>query len=132
MFTVVLLLVAAPAFGQPKVYTEADLGKPHTPQLTPAEAAAIMAPHQYMAPLICVQCDGPYFASTGSKGATSGPWEWPIPAPQRRLDGTLLTDPPALYGAYPSYLCPFTYPVPRIVSQSGGIVAHRVRQDGRR
>lgn len=129
LFTVVLLLVAAPAFGQPKVYTEADLGKP---QLTPTEAAAILAPHQYVAPPTCTRCDGPYFASTGSKGATSGPWDWPEPMPARRLDGTLLMDPPAVYGAYPSYLCPFTYPVPRIVSQSGGIVAHRVRQDGRR
>jgi hypothetical protein len=114
LFTVLLLLLAAPGFGQPK---------PHTPQLTPAEAAAILAPHQYVAPPVCTRCDGPYFASTGAKG----PLDWPEPAPARRLDGSLLTDPPAVYGAY---LCPFTYPVPPVVvSQSG---AHHVHQDGRR
>lgn len=32
-----------------------------------------------------------------SKGPTTGPWDWPEPRPARRLDGTLLTDPPAFY-----------------------------------
>ena len=46
----IALLVAAPAFGQARVYTNADLGKPmpRTSTVTSAEAAAILAPWQFV------------------------------------------------------------------------------------
>jgi hypothetical protein len=60
------------------------------PKLTPQQAADIMRPHQFVPVPTCNDCTGPYFASTG--------WKPPAPLPPRRLDGTLLTDPPTVYG----------------------------------
>ncbi len=46
---IVVLLVAAPAFGQSRLYTNADLGKPvkSDARLSPADAAAILAPYAF-------------------------------------------------------------------------------------
>ena len=96
------------------------------PPLPPAQAAAIMARVDSVANWtnrrLCVDCDGPRFASTGSRGPSAGPWEFPPPSPPRRLDGTLLTDPPAYWpptvinvlppwvGASPVLVAPFHGP----------------------
>jgi hypothetical protein len=75
------------------------------PPLSPAEAAAIMARVDSTANWtnrrVCTDCDGPRVASTGSRGPSSGPWDFPPETPRRRLDGTLLTDPPADAWYYP-------------------------------
>jgi hypothetical protein len=68
------------------------------PRLTPTEAARILVasggPYVYVPP---IQRDGPVVVTNRSR-AGDGPWEWPKPQPARRLDGTLLTTPPTIYG----------------------------------
>ena len=41
---------------------------------------------------------GPTWAATGTLTPTAGPWLWPEPSQARRLDGTLLSQPPDIYG----------------------------------
>ena len=68
------------------------------PTTTAAEAAAILAPHQfeYAAPVEPVFHDmtgiAPYTPGSGPFGP------FPEPPPRRRLDGTLLTTPPQILG----------------------------------
>jgi hypothetical protein len=66
-----------------------------TPPVTAAEAAAILKPHEYV---YIETNDGPNWFSSLQEEPTPGPWQFPTPAPARRLDGTLISDPPALYG----------------------------------
>jgi len=63
------------------------------PRPTAAEAAAILAPRQfvYVAPI--PPRPPIYVARTVD--------HWPEPRPRRRLDGTLLTDPVQVYGVFP-------------------------------
>ena len=65
------------------------------PVPTPAQAAAILAPHQfvYMAPR---PAGGPFLTVARSK--TGPAWDRRELHPKRRLDGTLLSDPPTVYG----------------------------------
>lgn len=74
------------------------------PPLRPAEAAAAMArldsPANRTHAFAC-DCRGPVAASTGARAPSAGPWEFPPERPARRLDGTLLSDPPQAYGAVP-------------------------------
>lgn len=76
--------------------TNADLNKPHAAVLpiTPAQLASLKA-HEYRLP---VEYRGPSVFSTNTKGPTLGPWEFPAERPARRLDGTLLSDPPTVLG----------------------------------
>lgn len=46
----------------------------------------------------CTDCRPPVVASTGSSAPTLGPWDFPPPAPPRRLDGSSYSDPPTVYG----------------------------------
>ena len=75
------------------------------PKPSPAEAARILTasvpPFVYVPP--SPRQLGPFFASIASTRPTAGPWAWPEPSPARRLDGTLLTDPPTIYGLPPWY-----------------------------
>jgi hypothetical protein len=85
-------LLASPAFSQTPKYTNANLGQPVSPaRVTPAEAAAILAPHQFkfQPPL------PPARRVLGIMSSpTAGPFgEFPEFSPARRLDGTLLSDP---------------------------------------
>lgn len=68
---------------------------------TPADAVRILTasspPYVYVLP---APRYGPVVAATGSRSG-AGPWDWPEPTYARRLDGTLLTMPPAVYGAQP-------------------------------
>jgi hypothetical protein len=66
------------------------------PKLTPAEAAAIVAPHQFIGGSTI-----PYRPPVESvqTSPTAGPFgEFKEHAPARRLDGSLLSDPPLIYG----------------------------------
>ena len=93
------LLVAAPAFAQEaRVYTNADLGTPLAPTLTttPAEAAAILAPHQFVSPP--PPSLGPRVYIMGSS-STDGPFGAFYRDAPRRLDGSSYVDPPLLYGS---------------------------------
>ena len=66
---------------------------------------------QYRSVPPCQRCDGPYIATTGVKGPIAGPWDWPAPAPLRRLDGTLVDySLPTVYGAQPFYVIPYWPP----------------------
>jgi hypothetical protein len=91
---VALLFVDVAAQGRP-----AGTMTSSRPALSPAEAAAIMARVDSTANWTnrraCADCDGPRVASTGARGPSLGPWDFPLESPRRRLDGTLVTDPPA-------------------------------------
>jgi hypothetical protein len=65
------------------------------PTPTPAESAAILAPHQFVLPS---DYDGPWrYVARGN--ATDGPYGRLTPlAPALRLDGTSRDRPPAVYG----------------------------------
>jgi hypothetical protein len=84
----VMLLFASPVFAQSRVYTNADLGKPLTwteSVETPAEAAAILAPHQFV---YLEPSRGPYVVGIYSS-ATAGPFgEFPAYTPAARLDAS--------------------------------------------
>jgi hypothetical protein len=86
------LLVASLAFSQTPRYTNKDLGRSvSSVKVTPAEAAAILAPHQFQLP--AATFDGPRVIGLMSS-PTGGPFgEFPEFSPARRLDGTLLSDP---------------------------------------
>lgn len=71
-----------------------------------AAAAAIVAPHQFVAPR---PADGPLVVVVGSPAAT-GPWGWPAPLPERRLDGRRWMDPDVIYGQPWPFLPPGAYP----------------------
>jgi hypothetical protein len=88
----VCFLAASPTFGQTPKYSNADLGQSvSSTRVTPAEAAAIVAPHQFQLPPPLP--DGPSVFEIGSS-ATAGPFgEFREFSPARRLDGTFLTDP---------------------------------------
>ena len=87
------LLVASPTFSQTPRYTNADLGQPvSSGKVTPAEAATILAPHQFQ--LQPALPPGPR-AFLLHSSPTAGPFgEFPEFSPARRLDGTFLADPP--------------------------------------
>jgi len=81
------------------------------PPLTPAEAAAIVSRLEHLPPpVICSGCDGPKIFIIGSRPGASSWLDFPPESPRRRLDGTLLTDPPATYGWSPSVLFVPAYP----------------------
>ena len=64
--------------------------------------------------------DGPRFAITADRGAAPSPWNFPPPTPARRLDGTSLDQPPAVYGAQPFIVIieePFRTVKPVIIDQ---------------
>jgi len=77
---------------------------PTTPRPTAAEAARIFrtsaTPFVFVAPLP----KGPTVIWTSTTGPTQGPWARAPLSPRRRLDGTLLTDPPADAWSQPSIL----------------------------
>jgi hypothetical protein len=83
--------LASPAFCQTPRYTNADLGQSlSSVRVTPAEAAAILAPHQFTWQPTATQPRVLVLPSS----ATSGPFgEFREFSPARRLDGTLLSDP---------------------------------------
>jgi hypothetical protein len=83
--------LASPAFSQTRTYTNADLGQSvSSAKVTSAEAAAILAPHQFTWQPTAT---GPHVLVVPSS-ATAGPFgEFREFSPARRLDGTLLSDP---------------------------------------
>jgi hypothetical protein len=100
---IVCLLAATPAFSQPKVYTNADLGRPLSPNRVSAtpEQLASLAAHQFRA--VSVDRAWEPVISTWSS-STAGPYgEFVSTIPDRRLDGSLRSDPQwtaTHYGAY--------------------------------
>lgn len=97
---VVALLVAVPVLGQSRVYTNADLGKPmsRTTAIGPAEAAAILAPHQFV--YVPAQRLEPIAMMSRSSG-TAGPFgEFKPFGPSVRLDGSPYSEPPWSATAY--------------------------------
>lgn len=88
------LLVVSPAFAQSRVFTNADLGKPLTRSTTlrPDEAAAILAPYQFVDVAPREWFLGPTVTVVNSS-PTAGPFgEFREFGPSRRLDGSFFTD----------------------------------------
>ena len=75
-------------------------------QPSPADAVEVLKADRSPADMTDVQfyrdAAGPTAVVIAS-GPTAGPWDWPKPAPARRLDGTLLSEPVTTYGAAPLY-----------------------------
>jgi len=116
---IVGLLAALPAFSQPRVYTNADLGRPLSPNrvtVTPEQLASLAA-HQFVAPWVDRQWDR--VISSGSS-PTSGPFgDYRQDIQPRRLDGSLLTDPPwQSLSYYPGYYPPYVPYAPRAVRRA--------------
>ena len=78
----------------------------HGPVLSPRQAVDIfqssMTPFVYVAPLP-PRLPEPISVAAPQRANMSGPWDWPEPRPERRLDGTLLSDPPTVFGIQPWY-----------------------------
>ena len=108
------------------------------PRLTPTEAARILvassAPYAYVPP---VPLDGPIVVTNHSRPG-DGPWEGPEPQPARRLDGTLLTTPPTMYGVslWPGFSAYSPagriLAKPRRMTAARGLTSGRVRQSSNR
>lgn len=85
--------------------TNDDIGKQrHTAPPATAATYAALKQHEYIAPLYSNRV--PLIVRTSSADATLGPWSFPESRPDRRLDGTLLSDPPTVYGVpwfWPSF-----------------------------
>jgi hypothetical protein len=66
------------------------------PKLTPEQAAQTLRglPSDMTDRFVCVDCYGPSVVIAPSESSKT----WPTPEPARRLDGSLLTDPPVIYG----------------------------------
>lgn len=100
------LLAASPAFGQTKVYTNADLGRPLSPNrgsVTP-EVLAALAAHQFRVPMTF---DGPRVVSSGLS-PTSGPFgDFQNAIVPRRLDGSLWSEPQWQVSYYPGFYTPY-------------------------
>jgi len=104
-------LAAVPAWSQPRVYTNADLGRPLSSNrvtVTPEQLASLEA-HQFRVPRTY---DGPMTVSSGLN-PTGGPFgDVQNTIVPRRLDGSLWTEPqwqvsysPGFYpGYYPPYV----------------------------
>lgn len=133
----ITLLVASPAFGQPHVYTNADLGKPllswtSRPKLTPAEAAAILLASSppppivaRPAPMLARNIEPPW-----PRSASMTPWDWPTPRIDRRLDGSSVLSSPHVYGQQiygPMFGQPWYGPSPVI-----GVYSRPVERDHRK
>lgn len=75
------------------------------PPATPAHAAAILAASGSQANVANWPAlpagNGPHVSFTGATGPTLGPWDWPKAPEPRRLDGSSLLVPPAVYGQIP-------------------------------
>jgi hypothetical protein len=84
------------------------------PRLTPQEAADVLrrldTPANITLHPPCSDCDGPkVFVLASTPGAAS--WlTFPPESPRRRLDGTLLSDPPTVYGFNPFFVPVLTAP----------------------
>jgi len=65
------------------------------PRPTPAEAVNVLTAS--VRPFVYVERSSPApFVVFPLLAPSSGPWTWPTPMPDRRLDGTLWTDPPSV------------------------------------
>jgi len=93
---------------QTRVYTNEDLGKKMSSNrpTVPPEVLQGMAARQFRS---VPERPGPMVSSTGAKAPTPGPWDWPEPRPERRLDGTLLSDPVSIYGLTPFPYFPYPF-----------------------
>jgi hypothetical protein len=100
------MLVATTLHAQ--TFTNDDLNKPHAKAApAPLSVYEALKAHEFKLPQ---DFKGPMVASTHAKTtAESGPWDWPVERPARRLDGTLLSDPVQLYGP------PFVYAPPNVI-----------------
>ena len=130
---IAVLFVATPAWGQTKVYTNADLGHPLSSNraTVTAEQLASLAAHQFHIP---VRYEGPQVVSSGSS-PTTGPFgdaQTTAMLP-RRLDGSLWSDQPWVAYAPGPFYTPVYYPpaVPYATTGSYGGMHHGRRTHGR-
>ena len=100
-----------------------------TPRPSPADAAAILAPHQFVAP---PPAEGPYVVIIGSS-PNAGPFgEFAPFPPTRRLDGTLLSQRPWTMRTYYVGRSVHTTEYSRRAGPTlGGVVIQREREPAR-
>ena len=128
LLLIVGLFFATPVWSQTKVYTNADLGQPLSPNrvTVTAEQLASLAAHQFRVPRTF---DGPSAVTSGLQ-PTMGPFaDYQNTILPRRLDGSLWSDPPwVAYAPGPFYVPVYDPPsVPYATTGSYGGV-----HDGRR
>lgn len=83
--TIIAALVSCVGIGGPRPSPEAAV----------AALKGTVAPYVYVEPAP----RGPVFVVIGRE-PSAGPWAFPAPAPERRLDGTLASRPPVVYGSW--------------------------------
>jgi hypothetical protein len=132
LIVIVGLFLSTPAWSQTKVYTNADLGHPLSPNraTVTAEQLASLAAHQFRVPRTF---DGPTGVTSGLQ-ATMGPFtDYQNTILPRRLDGTLLSDAPWVAYAPGPFYAPVYYPpsVPYATTGSYGGVHPGRRSHGR-
>ena len=132
LLVIVGLFLSTPAWSQTKVYTNADLGHPLSPNraTVTAEQLASLAAHQFRVPQTF---DGPTGVTSGLQ-ATMGPFaDYQNTILPRRLDGTLLSDAPWVAYTPGPFYAPVYYPpsVPYATTGSYGGAQHGRRSHGR-
>lgn len=95
ILTIFVIMVYS-AVPHAQTWTNADLTKPHT-RAEPANPSvyASLATHQFHA--VPAAPSGPRVARTLATTPSVGPWNWPVPEPRLRLDGTSLVQRPTTY-----------------------------------
>lgn len=96
---IAVMCAVLPTSAQSRLYTNADLGKKavaEKPQLTEAQLRGLQARQFVHVP----EPTGPRVVSTGSNTADGPFGKFADPIPDRRLDGSLWTDPPWEMRAY--------------------------------
>jgi hypothetical protein len=78
------------------------------PKLTPAEAVRILSASSppFMASVqlpSLYERDSMRYRSEHARSSSGTPWDWPVSAPSKRLDGTSYTTPTAIYGLPPRW-----------------------------
>jgi len=109
LLLIVGFFLATPAWSQTKVYTNADLGHPLSPNrvTVTAEQLASLAAHQFRVPRTF---DGPTGVTSGLQ-PTMGPFgDYQNTILPRRLDGSLWSDPPWVAYAPGPFYAPVYYP----------------------
>jgi hypothetical protein len=93
LVVLLVLFSALPLAAQPRLILEG-------PRLTPAEAARVLrespVPSNWTVPPPIWPAGPRVYVIPGTPA--EGLWPWPAPRPARRLDGTLLSEPPVVYG----------------------------------
>ena len=113
--------LAAPAQAQAPRLTNADLGHPVAWKLPPPSPETLQGLVDRQYAWHPTPGTGPTITVVPQPANMAGPWDWPPTAPAHRLDGSLLSDPPEVYGIpwYPTFPGLYQSGYPSYPSQGG-------------